>query len=168
MFLKFTMYITSEPLITTWRVRTRPGSRPVSTSAIIWWRRSSSRELIPVLTTAPSPASSVRWTAIVFPVIISSSPLITAIIVVSSARTATIGWSSHINPWCRGMRPFSYWEINSYPSSIQFHAIGTFLCLFCIVHIFKIYKRESSGSSRLLIINNRNISYGTVFWKHFS
>lgn len=53
----------------------------------------------------------------------------TELSVLTTLKRNLLGRSPHVNSWCWGMWSFCYREINSDPTSIKLHSIGTFFRL---------------------------------------
>lgn len=113
--------------------------------------------------------------AVVPPVVPS---IVTAIIVVTATgaagtsaaatTTTTIGGPTHVDARGGGVWPLCDGVVHPDTTPIQLHAIGTFLCLFGILTVFKVDKGEAPGASRLLVIDNAHVSQRAVLGEHFS
>lgn len=61
------------------------------------------------------------------------------------------------------MRSLCDGEVYPDPTTVQFHAIGSLLCLFGIICVLEVNKGKAPGAPRLLVTHNADIRQGAVF-----
>lgn len=66
------------------------------------------------------------------------------------------------------MSSFCDGEVYSDPATVQLHAIGSFLCLFCVILALEVNKGKAPGAPRLLVIHNADICQGAIFREDIS